>query len=86
MASRITYPLTFALDLSPVGGALYKGEEGYLHVHTQEGWLITGELCQQTMREECEDYEWCSWYLVSHRIPEDSGWQPEPLLLIHNEV
>ena len=80
--TRITYPLTLALDLSPVRGARYEGAEGYVHVHTLEGWLITGELRKKAICEECEDYEWCSWYLVKSKIPEDSGWIPEPLVFI----
>lgn len=85
MTRKITYPLLFALDLSPVAGALYKGEEGQVHVHTLEGWLITGELDQKALCEECEDYEWCSWYLASRQIPEDRGWQPEPFALLPDE-
>ena len=85
MTSKITYPLTVALDLSPVGGALYESGEGQVHVHTLEGWLVTGELDQQTMCEECEDYEWCSWYLSSRSIPEDRGWLPEPLAFLPDD-
>ena len=83
--STITYPLTFALELSPVRGALYKGIEGQVHVHTLEGWLVTGELDHETICEECQDYEWCSWYLAHRKIPEDSGWIPEPLALIPDD-
>lgn len=85
MTRKITYPLLFALDLSPVAGALYEGEEGQVHVHTLEGWLITGVLHNEAICEECEEYEWCSWYLASRQIPEDRGWQPEPFALLPDE-
>ncbi len=85
MTDKITYPLTVALDLSPVKGALYEGEEGQVHIHTLEGWLITGELHQEAICEECDDYEWCSWYLLVHKVPEDYDWCPEPLCLIPDE-
>jgi len=85
MTNRITYPLSVALDLSPVGGALYEGEAGQVHVHTLEGWLITGVLHNEAICEECEDYEWCSWYLAAHKIPEGTGWLPESLLFVPDE-
>ena len=60
MTRTITYPLRFAISLSLSGGALYVGDEGHLAVQTLEGWLITGELHQEEVCEECEDYEGCS--------------------------
>jgi len=85
MTNRITYPLTVALYLSPVRGALYAGEEGQVHIHTLEGWLVTGELGQEAICEECEDYEWCSYYLAAHKISEDTGWIPELLAFVPDE-
>lgn len=86
MTKTIPYPLTGALGLSPVAGAVSDGEAGQVHVHPLEGWLITGELQQEAICEECEDDEWCSWYLAKSTIPEDNGWLPEPLRFIpHDE-
>lgn len=51
-----------------------------MHVQTLEGWLITGELHQEAVCEEFQDYEACSWYLAAHMIPEDTGWLPESLV------
>ena len=48
-------------------------------------WLITGELSQETVCEELQDYEECSWYLANRKIPEDTGWIPEPLALIPDD-
>ena len=81
IVNKITYPLKFALALSPSAGALYKGREGHLAVQTLEGWLITIELHQESVCEEFQDYEECSWYLAKNMIPEDIGWIPEPLAL-----
>ena len=63
--TRITYPLKFAIALSPSAGALYEGREGHLTVQTLEGWHVTGELDQEPVCEELQDYEECSWYLAS---------------------
>ena len=82
---RITYPLKFAIALSSGAGALYKGKEGHLTVQTLEGWHVTGELDQQTVCEEFQDYEECSWYLASKKVPEDVGWVPEPLALVSDK-
>ena len=85
MTMTITYPLRFALSLSPTASALYSGVEGHLVVQTLEGWLMTGELHQEAVCKEFQDYEACSWYLASHQIPEGSGWLPEPLALVPDE-
>lgn len=85
MANKITYPLTFAIALSPSASAMYEGREGHLRIHTLEGWLITIELHQESVCEEFQDYEDCSWYLAKHRIPEDTGWIPEPLAFIFDD-
>ena len=85
MTRTITYPLRFAISLSLSAGALYKGDEGHLTVQTLDGWLITGELYQQFVCEEFQEYEDCSWYLASRQIPEDNGWIPEPLALVSDE-
>jgi hypothetical protein len=85
MTTTITYPLRFAISLSPSAGAVYTGNEGHLTVQTLEGWLITGELHQQHVCEEFQEYEDCSWYLAAHKIPEDTGWIPEPLALVPDE-
>jgi len=80
--TTITYPLRFAISLSLSAGALYKGREGHLTVQTLEGWFVTGELHQETVCEELQYYEECSWYLATRKIPEDNGWIPEPLALL----
>ena len=85
MANKITYPLTFALALSPSAGAVYEGVKGRLTIHTLEGWFITVELHQESVCEEFQDYEDCSWYLARNRIPEDKGWIPEPLTFVPEE-
>ncbi len=85
MPNTITYPLKVALSLSSSAGAMYTGGEGFLTLQTIEGWLVTGELYQETVCEEFEDYEECSCYLARRKIPEQSGWIPEPLALIPNE-
>ncbi len=85
MTKTITYPFKVALSLSPTAGALYRGVEGHLVVQTLEGWLMTGELHQEAVCEEFQDYEECSWYLARHKIPEDTGWLPEPLALVPDE-
>ena len=82
---RITYPLRFAIALSPSAGALYRGDEGSLTVQTLEGWMVTGELDQEPVCEELQDYEECSWYLASRRIPEDTGWWPELLAFVPDD-
>ena len=83
--TTITYPLRLAISLSLSAGALYKGDEGHLTVQTLDGWVVTGELHQETVCEELQDYEECSWYLATRKIPEDSGWIPEPLALVSDE-
>ena len=83
--TRITYPLRFAISLSSSAGALYTGREGHLMVQTLEGWHVTGELDQQTVCDEFQDYEECSLYLASRKIPEDTGWILEPLALVPDE-
>jgi len=85
MTRTITYPLRLAISLSPSAGALYKGDEGYLTVQTLDGWFVTGELHQQGVCEEFSQYEECSWYLASNKIPEETGWIPEPLVLVPDE-
>jgi len=85
MTRTITYPLRFAISLSLSAGALYKGDEGHLTVQTLDEWLITGELYQQFVCDELQDYEECSWYLATRSIPEDSRWIPEPLALVSDE-
>ena len=82
---RITYPLKFAISLSPSAGALYKGMEGRLSVQTLEGWYVTGELYEEVVCEEFQDYEDCSWYLAHNKIPEETGWTPEPLALLPDD-
>ena len=85
MANKITYPLTFAIALSPCASAVYEGVEGRLTIHTLEGWLLTVELHQESVCEEFQDYEDCSWYLARNRIPEDTGWIPESLALFPDD-
>jgi len=85
MTRTITYPLRFAISLSPSAGALYEGDEGHLTVQTLDGWLVTGEFHRQAVCEELQDYEECSWYLASSQIPEDTGWWPEPLALVPDD-
>ena len=83
--TTITYPLRFAISLSQSAGALYKGNEGHLTVQTLDGWLVTGELSQETVCEEFSQYEECSWYLAINKVTEDTGWIPEPLTLVPDE-
>jgi len=85
MTRTITYPLRFAISLSSSAGALYRGEEGSLAVQTLEGWLVSGELHLVAVCEEFNEYEECSWYLAAHKIPEDTGWLPEPPALVPDE-
>jgi len=85
MTRKITYPLKFAVSLSSSAGALYRGAEGHLTVQTLEGWLVTGEIYQETVCEEFQEYEECSWYLTSNKISEATGWLPEPLALVPDE-
>lgn len=85
MTRTITYPLKFALELSSSAGALYQGAEGHLTVQTLEGWLVTGELHDETTCEEYQEYEECSWYLATRKIPEDTGWIPEPLAFLFSD-
>ena len=85
MERRITYPLRFAISLSPSAGAIYSGMEGHITIHTLEGWFAIGNVSQKPVCEEFDGYEDCSWYLAAHRIPENTGWQPEPLALLPDE-
>jgi len=57
MNRTITYPLRFAISLSPTAGALYTGGEGHLTVQTLEGWLVTGQLYEEVIGEEFQEYE-----------------------------
>ena len=83
--TTITYPLRFAISLSPSAGALYEGDEGHLTVQTLDGWVVTGELHQEMVCEEFSQYEECSWYLATRKVTEDTGWIPEPLALVSDE-
>ena len=87
-AATISYSLTMALDLSPIGCARHTSPGGNVHlrVDTLEGWLIVGELAGYgSICEESEEEEWCRAYLANRGVSLEEGWLPEMPLVIPDD-